>query len=263
MKYYLGVDIGGTHIRMALLKGLRPQKPLFLKTRSWNSPAKLEQELRKHIGEFLGNAEGHCAGVGVSVAGIVDEKRGVLVKVQNIPALNGWKAKNFFSYLKAPVRVAHDVHCFLNGEMKWGVGQEKKHVVGVAIGTGIGGAIVIDKKFYYGANGSAGEVGFIVMREKPLKFFEDLGALKAYRRWGDRSNVIGLGVASVINVLDPEMVILGGGALTSKDFHSDVVRRVARAHLINPMAKKTPIVKGKLGESAQAIGAALLFDDAR
>ena len=262
MKYYLGVDIGGTHIRMVLLKGLRPQKPLFLKMRSWNSPAKLEQALSGHIGEFLGNAEGYLAGVGVSVAGIVDEKRGVLIRVQNIPALNGWKVKNFFSYLKAPVRVANDAHCFLNGEMKWGVGQRKKHLVGVAIGTGIGGAIVIDKKFYCGANGSAGEVGFIIMREKPPKFFEDLGALTAYRRWGDRSSVIGLGVASIINMLDPEMVILGGVALMSKDFHMDVVRRIVRAHLINPMAQKTPIVKGKLGESAQAIGAALLFRDA-
>lgn len=256
---YLGVDIGGTYIRIVLLRGLRPQRPAVFKARSWHTAKKLELELRRHIDAVLGKDKKRLAGVGVSVAGIVDAQHGVLIKVYNISALNGWNIKKFFSYLDVPVRIENDVRCFLTGETKWGIGRGKKNLVGVAVGTGIGGAIVIDGKMYCGAHHSAGEIGFMVMRERPVKFFGDLAAKEAYERLGNRSRTIGLGISSIINTLDPEMVIIGGGAVQSKDFHLDVVVKTARTHLINPSAKKTPIVKGALGEGAQAIGAALLF----
>lgn len=258
-RYYLGIDIGGTYIRMVRLKGLRPHRPAIMKIPSSRGPAILEAKLRKHIAVFLGDTAKNLKGVGVSVAGIVDRQQGVLKRVHNIPSLDGWRVKRFFAYLGVPVRLENDVRCFLLSEMCWGAAKNKKHVVGIAIGTGIGGAIVVNGRMYYGAHGSAGEVGFIVMDAKKRKSFEDVAAREAYQKFGDRSREIGLGVASVMNVLDPEMVLLGGGAVRSKDFHLEVVRKVARSMLIDPLARQTPIVVGKLGDAAQAIGAALLF----
>ncbi len=258
-KIYLGVDIGGTYVRMIMLRGLKPHKPAVFKIRSEYSKKKLEALLRRHIDPFLGNEKGHLAGVGVSIAGIVDARRGVLVRVHNIPSLNGWNIKKFFAYLGAPVRVDNDARCFLISEMKWGAGQKKKNIVGVAIGTGIGGAIVVDGKMYRGSHHAAGEAGFMIMGEHPRKFFEDLAGMKAYQKFGERSRVRGLGIASIINTLDPEIVILGGGAAEAKDFYLKKIIAAARANTTNPLARKIPIVRGVLGEGAQAVGAALLF----
>lgn len=257
--YYLGIDIGGTYIRMIKLKGFGRQRPQVLKTRSSQKKRHLEKILQKQITVFLGNETKNLKGVGVSVAGIVERESGKLLKVNNIPSLDNWNIKRFFSYLGAPVRIDNDARCFLLAEMKWGIGRGRQNIAAVAIGTGIGGAIAVNGHMLRGAHHSAGEVGFLVMGERPVKFFEDLAAKKAYQKLGDRSETIGLGVVSIINALDPEIVILGGGATQSEDFHMGKVVKTARAYTINPLAKKTPIVKGVLGEGAQAIGAALLF----
>ncbi len=256
---YLGIDIGGTYIRMVALRGLKLQRPAMLKVPSWHSVSKLETGLRRYITNFLGNQQKYLAGVGVSIAGVVDNRRGVLVRAHNIEKINGWNAKAFFSYLNAPIRIENDARCFLLSELKWGRGRGKKNAVGIAIGTGIGGAVFTDGKMYRGGHHSAGELGFMILRDEPPKFFEDLAGKAAHEKFGNRSKVRGLGVASVINAFDPEIVIIGGGAAEAKDFNLTTIVKTARAHITNPLAKKTPIVKSTLGESAQAIGAALLF----
>jgi glucokinase len=91
------------------------------------------------------------------------------------------------------------------------------------------------------------------------KTFQELGAKDAFLKLGNRSRIIGIGVANIVNILDPDIVILGGGGGLSKNVKLKTVQSVADKHIIHSIGGKTLIVKGKLGEFAQAIGAALLF----
>ena len=91
------------------------------------------------------------------------------------------------------------------------------------------------------------------------KSFDQLGAKGAFLRHGDRSEIIGIGVANIINILDPEVVILGGGGVAGDKVKIEIVRKTAQKYTMSPLAKKTPIIKGELGENSQAVGSAMLF----
>ncbi|NCQ02717.1 ROK family protein, partial [Candidatus Wolfebacteria bacterium] len=85
------------------------------------------------------------------------------------------------------------------------------------------------------------------------------GGKEAFLKKKDYHQVIGAGIADLINAFDPEIVILGGGPVMSGSVKIKKLKKIANRSVMSPLAKKTPIVKGKLGEYSQAIGAALLF----
>lgn len=253
------MDIGGTTTRVAVLRGLKKQKVVFASSPTPKEKKRLENILPLLIGRELKKRLGQLAGIGVGFAGVVDRGKGEILNAPNLPKFSGWRAVRFLKQqFKVPVRIDNDARCFLRAEAAWGAARGKKNVIGVAIGTGIGGGLILNGKMVYGTHGSAGEVGHMVLSGG--KTFEKLGALKAFRRLGNHSRIIGLGLADLINAFDPEMVVIGGGAVGSSKFNISSVRTTARKHLQSPKARTTKIVKGKLGDAAQAIGAALLFN---
>ena len=88
---------------------------------------------------------------------------------------------------------------------------------------------------------------------------EKLGGKRAYEKYGDRSKIIGEGTASLVNVFDPDIVVLGGGGMSSGKINLHVVRGYVKKFVLSPAGKRVSIVKTELGEKAQAVGAALLF----
>lgn len=255
-KNYLGIDIGGTNTRIVLLRGLRSQNVRAISFRTPHSRRAVETELKKYI--VLLTHGVRLSGIGVGVAGIVEKKRGRVGVAEHLPFLHGWHPRTFFrKHFRAPVQVENDARCFLHAEALWGRARGKKYVLGIAIGTGIGGAILFNGKMYRGTHEAAGEFGDIVMEHG--KTFEESAAKKAFKRWGGRSAEIGRGIAGIISVLDPEVIILGGGAVSTGKINLAVVRRAVRRFAVSPEAGETPVVFGRLGDAAQAIGAALLF----
>lgn len=263
MVYYLGIDIGGTKIKGVLLRGLSKQKP---KCFVINTPKNKKQFFRA-LEEFSRKiaAGEKISGVGVGIRGIVDSEKGILIYDKILPFLNGWNIRQFFKKFKAPVRVDNDSRCFLRAEFYWGAGRGYKNVVALAIGTGIGGGLVIDGKVYRGSHNSAGEFGHMILQVQGSKSkvqscdFEELAAKNAFLKYGDRSVIMGIGIANLINAFDPDIVILGGGGVGAGSVKIEKVRRVARNYILSPVAAKTLIIRGRLGLEAQAIGAALLF----
>lgn len=255
-KTYLGVDIGGTNTRIVLLRGLSPQKVRMILFPTPRNRKKLEQAL---FSRMRGLVEGkRLSGIGVAIAGIVNRVSGKVGTAENLPYLKGWNPKEFLRRkFRVPVEVENDARSFLLAESRWGAARGKRHVAGVVIGTGIGGGIMVDGKIWRGAHGSAGEVGDILLDWG--KTFEQSAAKKAYEARGDRSKEIGRGIASIITMLDPEIVILGGGGVASGKVRLAIVRKMAKRFAGSPEIKNTPIVFGKLGDSAQAIGAVLLL----
>ncbi len=156
------------------------------------------------------------------------------------------------------IKIDNDSKCFLIAESKMGIAKKYKDIVAMTVGTGIGGAIMIKGEIYRGDSYGAGEVGHMVVDGG--KTLEQLGAKKAFLRLGDRSKIVGIGVANLINLLNPEAVVLGGGGISKGGVRIEVVKQSVKRYVMSPLAKNTPILKGKLGGEAQAIGAAMLLD---
>lgn len=257
--YKIGIDIGGTKTRGVLVGAGNKIIARFNILTPKNKKAFLIS-LEKEILKF--EKQGKIKSIGIGLPGIVDIKKGKLIKAPNLTDLNGWQAKSFFAKFCKNIKIDNDSRLFLLAEAKLGAGRKYKNIVGVAIGTGIGGAIMINGKIQYGANFGAGEIGHMVIQVESLKFkvksFEQLAAKKAFEKYGDRSKVIGIGVANIINVLNPEAVILGGGGVAIGAVDIRIVKKIAQEYIMSPLAKRTPIVKAKLGKEAQAIGATLL-----
>lgn len=256
---YLGIDVGGTHTRAVLLDGPAGTKPDCFVIDTPRNKKDFLKVLRKFIESAIESAGGgkKIAGLGAGLPGMIDPQKGVLIKAQNLPFLNGWEAEKFFKQFGAPVQIDNDCRCFLRAEAALGSARGYKNVIGVAIGTGIGGGIMLEGKIYSGAHNSAGEFGHMVIDGG--KTFEQLAAKKAFLEKGDTSASIGIGVANLINAFDPEIVVLGGGGVTSGKIKIETVKNTAKKFIVSPLSRKTLIVKGRLGETAQAIGAALLF----
>lgn len=254
-KFYLGIDVGGTKIKGVLLDNVKnrwfsvfdvatPQnRKLFLDV--------LDQKIRGLI------ENKKIVGIGIGLPGIVNVKTGVLVKAPNLPFLNGWPAKKFFSKFKLRVKIDNDSRCFLRSEAILGAGKKYKNIVALTIGTGLGGGIMINGKIYYGSHNAAGEFGRMIMNDG--KELEKLGNKKTNLKPVDRDKIIGLGISDLINALDPQIVILGGGSVVSRNINIKDVQKTARKYIMSPLARKIPITKGKLGNYSQALGAALLI----
>ena len=255
--FYLGIDVGGSKIRGVLLGASKNQRLFAFQIKTPKNKNLFLKILEKEIGKIVQNKK--IVGIGIGLPGIVEMRRGILIKAPNLPFLNGWQAKKFFSRFRIKTKFDNDSRCFLRGEAFCGAEKKYKNIVAVTIGTGIGGALMINGKIFYGSRSGAGEFGHMILNDK--KSFERLGSKKAFLKLGDTSKIIGLGVADLINALDPQIVILGGGGIVQGGVKIETVRKIAKKYIMSPLAKKTPIIKGKLGEYSQAIGAALLFQD--
>ena len=264
MKNYLGIDIGGTRIKAVLLRGTDKQKPVL-----HSIPTPDTREAAIYAMQDLARAaqgDTKIAGIGIGVPGIIDQKTGVIEKAPNVPWLDGWRLADMWETQGVPVAVENDSRCFVLAESMWGAGAGYKNIVGLAIGTGIGGGIMINGALIRGVHAAAGEFGHMVLAldEKNIassQTLEHMGAKRAFEKYGDRSAVIGVAVANLINVFDPEMVVLGGGGVADDGVTIEVIRNIMRSFVLSVGAKETPVAPAHLGDAAQAIGAGLLFKE--
>jgi len=282
---YLGFDIGGSSIKAALV-----QKGKIIGTRyerlpkSFNQLVRVISDIKNDFTAPLG--KGEIKGVGFSIAGSLDKKRTRVLNSYNIPYLNKKSFLKIFEREFSPCRVAieHDVHCFLLAESRVGVAKKYKNLFYLALGTGIGGAFMIDRKIIMGSHGSAGEVGHtIVHLAKEIKW-EDVAANKLIRRslrvrfseaknkalsgnnkaikaFAVMSRNLGIGIANIVNSFDPEAIIIGGGLASAKSLILPGIKKGIERHVVSPEARKTKIIFSKLGRFGGALGAALLFKE--
>lgn len=258
-KLVVGIDIGGTATKGVLLR-LPSPRPLASAVRTTPRSRRGLLRVITDLHRTLSRNR-RIAGMGLSIAGIVDPARGIIVKAPNVPFLNNWRiAAAVAQRLGVKTLIENDARCFLLAEATYGAAAGKGSAAGVVVGTGIGGAFMVSGKLQQGAHGSAGEFGHMTLALKPKRAsWEELGGYKAYRKQGDRSVVIGAGVANLINAFDPEMVVLGGGGVWGGAVKLGIVRREARHGVVSPLARGTPVLKGRMGPFASAIGAAMLF----
>ena len=165
MNYYVGIDLGGTNTKLGLVdENGNIIFTTIVKTDSIEGFSQTVQRLSKILMAQIENSNikfNDVKSVGIGVPGPVLNNR--IVKFwANFPWENGVDlALEFEKNLGIPVKADNDVNVITLGEMWQGAGQGYKNVLGLAIGTGIGGGIIVDGKLVSGLNGAGGEVGHI------------------------------------------------------------------------------------------------------
>ncbi len=164
--YYIGVDIGGTNMRCAVIDGnhkllSRLERPTLAQEGYDSVLARLNAEVDEVIAQS-GVARKDVLAVGVGVPGMVDQKTGLIHTLTNMP---GWHevplGEVFRQRTGIPTFVENDANCAGWGEYRAGAGAGCRNLAMVTLGTGVGGAFVLDGKLYVGHDGAAGEIGHI------------------------------------------------------------------------------------------------------
>ena len=258
-------DIGGTAIKYCLYRGPRA----FQKDLVREIPTGIGQggTVLEKVGGILSAMSGFDA-VAVSTAGQVDPVSGtILYATDNIPGYTGTRVKKILEgAFHVPVLVENDVNAAALGEAAFGAGKDYSDFLCLTYGTGIGGAIVIDKKIYYGSSCSAAEMGHLIthaggrpctcgnrgcyeayasttalvraVRERSgltlngREIFAELGRNAAVREavtgWMDE---VLWGLVSLTHIFNPPCIILGGGIMNEPLIH-DYIEKNIRKHLM-------------------------------
>jgi glucokinase len=282
--YYLGFDIGGSNIKAVLVNDKKILKSIMEKT-----PANLDglllllEAMKNDLGGEV--PAGKIGGVGFSLAGALDVKREMMLNSPNIQYLNGRSLKKLLQERMAPwlIIIEHDVHCFLQAEKEVGLARELKNVFYLTVGTGVGGAFMINREIFIGSHGASGEAGHMIIEQSTAQSLELLMANKFVKkllgvagdqaeklvRQGDqkakdlfaqRGRNLGVGIANIINVFDPDAVIIGGGIVSAQEFIVAGIYEAIEKYVISSEAKKTKIFFSQLGQFGGALGASLLFE---
>jgi glucokinase len=275
---YLGIDIGGTKIAGALVtpKGVvtarltRPTPASEGGSHVLAVALEIAQELRTL----------QTVGIGIGTGGQVDAACGIILTATDL--LPEWAGTNvkaaFENTLGLPTSVDNDVNALAVGESQFGAARGLNTVVFLALGTGVGGALLIDGRVHHGAHGAGGEFGHLLLTMDQNARRDrggHVGTLEAYasgpglaqtrrevdddeseavRRTGE---YLGFGLVSLANALDPEIMVIGGGLAALGNSLLDPARQVLRAHAL-PGPAQCPVVVAALGSEASVIGAATL-----
>lgn len=276
----IGVDVGGTKIEGVLLDGFDViDKRRIFTPRDYS---KLIQSIKEIINQLSENVQE----IGVCIPG--SGSSGTL-KSCNIDCLEGKKIReDLENIIGKKITLENDANCFALAEAREGAAKNYHTVFGAILGTGIGGGIIIDGSIHRGKTGSAGEWGHYTLHPNGKRCgCKRYGCVEAYisgpaleKRWAELTgrneslsdiihqnsddmslwkseflNNFGSSMAGVIRILDPDVIVLGGG-LSNIEFLYDEGRDITHERLGGTV--NTPILKNKLGDTAGAIGACMI-----
>lgn len=310
----VGVDMGGTKILAAVVDEegeiLGTSKiPTNAKKSSSTVIDRISDCIRMAI-HGSNVATDSIQAIGIGAPGPLDPETGIVIFAPNL----GWKnvplKAELEKRLDIPTFVDNDVNVGTLGEYTFGAGQGVQNIVGIFVGTGIGGGIIMNGELFHGASKTAGEIGHIIVQEGGprcgcgnrgcLEAFASRTAMtktfkKAIKKGkksvlskltdGDLSTIrssvlakavnsndkltlkvfkkttkyLGVGIGSIVNFLNPEMIILGGGVVEAlEDSFIDDIRAAAKKYALPDTLKGVQIVRAQLGDNAGVLGAAAL-----
>lgn len=279
MEIFVGIDCGGTSLRIGvfdkkghLLSHSKSQSPLVLQADEFGKIIKNELDLMIESNDQ--GPDWSIQAIGVGTPGPIDIEKGLVFPSPNLRNLQPIDLKSqlesTFPDKKIKFFFDRDTNVALLGEIWQGEARIEKDVVMLTIGTGVGGAIAINGKVYRGLSGKAGEIGHMFVEISPKKSFlkrsipkcglGHIGCLEALinqaRSLEDLGMYLGYGLASVVDILSPTKIIIGGGKVNQGDFVSRA-SRVMREQTINKYDNIKVVLAG-LGDLSGVYGAAYL-----
>ncbi|MBO5942298.1 MAG: ROK family protein [Bacteroidales bacterium] len=241
----IGVDLGGTNVRAALVDGTT-----VIRKEKAPCPAKgTQEEVIEAIAALIEPLIcKEVTSIGMGVPSVVDTKRGIVYNVANIPSWQEVHLKDIFEErFGIPVHINNDANCFALGESRFGQGRGYKDVVGVTLGTGVGSGIIIGGHLYEGRNAGAGEIGCLSYLDKDYEsycstpFFvahntsgaelaakAQAGDAQAQALWDEFGHHIGELVKAVLFAYDPEAIIFGGGIAAGHPYFAASMHRTVQ-----------------------------------
>jgi len=295
-----GIDLGGTKIEGVILDEERQGSALHRLRRDTGTAQGYEHVISQIIGvvQDLEKVSGLSRPpvIGIGTPGAVEPPTGAL-KNSNATCLTGRPLGNdLASLLGCMVRMANDANCLALAEASWGAAAGAEVVMGLILGTGVGGGIVVRGKVLNGLHGIAGEWGHnpirgefhpcycgrkgcietVIAGPSLERYYRESGgknirlpAIVARADLGEPLAVATIrrlqekfaeAIAPVLNILDPDAIVIGGGVGNIGALYSEDVRECIRRHLFNSVLK-TRILRPQLGDSAGVFGAAILARD--
>lgn len=291
MKNYICIDVGGTSIKY----GVARENGEIIEKSSMDTEAKekggpgILEKIKSIIGNYI---EGYkISGVCISTAGMVDPSEGKIVYALEhlIPEYTGMEIKKVIENIfDIKCEVENDVNCAGLGETWLGAGRNASSSICMTIGTGIGGCVIIDNKLIPGFSNSAGEIGYININGQS---FQDLASTSSLvKRVAKAKNInesnidgkiifeeakkndeiclkeienmvqsLAIGIANVCYVINPEVIILGGGIMAQEEFLKPKIERALKEILVERVYNNTRIEFAKRQNDAGMIGALYNF----
>lgn len=310
--YYIGIDLGGTKILGALFNEEGDiVKKSKIKTRAAEGKEHVFSQITKVIDELVDEIDiKEVKAIGAGVPGIIDGKNGIVVFTPNLPWENYELTKEVTEKYGIPMYIGNDVNVGIMGERMYGAAKGLENVIGIFVGTGIGGGIIIEGKLYEGKTGAAGEIGHITIDPKGpicgcgargcleaiasktaiLKYIkaqllrgrkstlsEDIneestilksGHLKKSYENNDELSLeviekmcedIGIGTSSLMNILNPEAIVFGGGIIESLgEILLPKIKKTARQYAMPKIFENCEFKIAELGDDAGIMGALAL-----
>ena len=318
-RWIAGVDLGGTNIVVGLLP-MEGGEVLGLRSMPTDSGRGAKFVVDRIIGmveqaiaEVLsahGGTRDQIAGVGIGSPGPLDRRTGTVINTPNL----GWR--NFplrdliSNAVHLPATLDNDANCATYGEWWLGAGRGTQTLVGLTLGTGIGGGIVLNGEIFHGCSDVAGEIGHMTIDSNGRRCkcgnygcleqyasgpaiatraiegldagspsmlidmvhgkLEDISAAIVYEAAvsgdpyatevvKDTAKFLGAGVASIINILNPEMVVIAGGVTRAGEHLFEPLRAEVRRRAFRSAQECCRIVSGQLPGTAGVVGAAAVF----
>ncbi|HET9825029.1 MAG TPA: ROK family protein [Chitinophagaceae bacterium] len=287
MKFAIGIDLGGTRIKgiAADAEGNTLHK-LYMPTND-SDEAIWKDAVAETVHDLLEKVNNKDGVVGISAPGLPsDDNTSIVYMPGRMQGLENFEWQRF---LQKPTYVINDAIAALIAESKFGVAKNKKHVVMLTLGTGVGGAILINGQPYMGAFNKAGHIGHMVINEMgdcditgmPGSLEECIGNCTVGKRskgkftsthelldahnngdafakeiWLTSVRQLAIGLASVTNILSPEMIVLGGGIAEAGNVLFEPLNEYMTQFEWRPGGNKVEIVKAGYSDFAGAVGAA-------
>ena len=287
----LGIDLGGTGIKACIREGREHPKDaatFTAETHAKDGPEHVLDRIAALATEAI-RTEGEVDHVGLAAPGPLDIERGLSLFMPNLP---GWKetpiVAGMESRLGRRVALLNDARALTLAELELGAGRGCTSIVCFALGTGVGGGVVVDGQLLLGMNGTIGELGHqtvdpdglpcscgstgcleqyasgsAIARKAGASTPDDVfdaartGDIRAVEAVEHAGAMLGIGIANAVLVVGPERVIIGGGIASASEMLLEPARReFARRNRMMPI-ERISIVQAELGSFAGAIGAAL------
>ncbi|MBN1689640.1 MAG: ROK family protein [Dehalococcoidia bacterium] len=313
----VGVDIGGTKIIAAVFDGDGAMlSRIYCLTLGSEGPDRVINRISSTISKVIEKAglkRDQVGCIGIAAAGAIDINRGIVADSPNIPRWQNIPLRDrLLESLGGPLFVLNDANAAALAEHRLGAGRGLNNLIYITVSTGIGGGMIIDGELYQGTDGSAAEIGHMIIKiggpvckcgkrgcfeamasgtaiarlaQKRLRRGEKsiipglahdkVGDVTAQvvaeaARKGDAlaravieesAGYLGIGVANLVNLMNPQMIIIGGGVSKMGEMILSPTRRSMKANAINLPARTVRLVRPRLGVDAELTGAALYARD--
>lgn len=285
----IGIDLGGTRIKaIAIDQSGKTLHHHYQPTNDGDNDKVWKNAIAKMVLEVQNKINAKDVVIGISAPGLPNEDNSAIAFMPG--RLQGLENFSWTKHLNTKTYVLNDAVSAMMAEARFGAAKNKKNVVMLTLGTGVGGAIMIDGKPYQGAFNKAGHIGHMVIDDKgdcdvtgmPGSLEECIGnctiekrskgkfssthdMLIAYKNgdilakdvWLKSVKQLAIGIASITNILSPEVVVLGGGITEANDDLFDPLNEYMSQYEWRAGGNKTIITKAMYGDLAGAAGVAV------